>query len=93
MNVGFVGLGRMGTPMARSFLRAGFPLTVLDRTSRRALLLGDQGAAVAESPAEVSEHCDEVIIMLAEGDAATAVPSGPDGVLGRARELLSRWRS
>jgi 3-hydroxyisobutyrate dehydrogenase len=45
VNVGFVGLGRMGTPMARALLRAGFPLTVFNRTSRRALLLGDARAS------------------------------------------------
>jgi 3-hydroxyisobutyrate dehydrogenase-like beta-hydroxyacid dehydrogenase len=54
VNVGFVGLGRMGLPMARALLRAGFPLTVQNRTVRRALLLGDQGATVLESPAEVT---------------------------------------
>jgi 3-hydroxyisobutyrate dehydrogenase-like beta-hydroxyacid dehydrogenase len=86
VNVGFVGLGRMGTPMARCLLRAGFPLTVFNRTRRRALLLGDEGATVAESPAEVSARCDVVVTMLADGDAVTAVLSGPAGLLAQARE-------
>lgn len=53
MNVGFIGLGRMGTTIARCLLRAGFPLTVQIRTERRVLPLRYAGAAVAESPAEV----------------------------------------
>jgi 3-hydroxyisobutyrate dehydrogenase-like beta-hydroxyacid dehydrogenase len=54
VNVGFIGLGRMGTPIARCLLRAGFPLTVDNRTERRVLPLRDAGATVTESPAEVA---------------------------------------
>lgn len=88
MNVGFVGLGRMGLPMARALLRAGFSLTVQNRTVRRALLLGDQGATVVESPAEVAAACDVVITMLSDGQAVEDVMHGPDGLLSDPRAGL-----
>ena len=50
--LGWRTLGRMGSPMARRLLRAGFPLTAGQRTPSRALLPGGVGVAVVESPAE-----------------------------------------
>lgn len=89
MNLGFVSLGRMGAPMARAVLRAGFPLTVYNRTSHRALLLGDEGATVVESPAEVAVRSDVVITMLADGAAVDAVMHDPRGLLAAARDGLA----
>lgn len=74
----------MGMPMARQLLRAGFPLTVYNRTASRALLLGGDGAAVVESPAEVAARSEVVITMLADGDAVAAVVLGSGGVLSAA---------
>lgn len=85
MTVAMVGLGRMGAPMARSLLRAGFPLTVQNRTRRRASLLGDAGATVVESPAEAARSAEVVITMLADGGAVEAVMDGPEGILSAAR--------
>jgi 3-hydroxyisobutyrate dehydrogenase len=84
VNVGFIGLGRMGMPMARQLLRAGFPLTVYNRTASRALLLGGDGATVVESPAEVAARSDVVITMLSDGDAVSEVVLGSGGVLNGA---------
>jgi 3-hydroxyisobutyrate dehydrogenase-like beta-hydroxyacid dehydrogenase len=81
VKVAFVGLGRMGLPMARQLLRAGFPLTVYNRTASRALLLADDGATVVESPAEAAAGSDVVITMLADGAAVRSVVCGPEGVL------------
>lgn len=85
MNVGFIGLGRMGSPMARRLLRAGFPLTVYNRTASRALLLGDDGATVVESPAKVAARSEVVITMLADGDAVRDVVCGDGGLLAGAQ--------
>jgi len=85
VNVGFIGLGRMGSPMAHCLLRAGFPLTVYNRTRSRALLLGDAGATVAESPAEVARATDVVITMLSDAAAVFDVVDGTDGVFAGAR--------
>ncbi len=46
-SVGFIGMGHMGSGMARRLLDAGYPLTVYDRTRERAQPLGQQGASVA----------------------------------------------
>lgn len=86
--VGFVGLGRMGTPMAHSLLRAGFPLTVTNRSLPRADPLREAGATVAGSPAEVAAAADVVVTMLADGPAVRDVLQGPQGLLRGAREGL-----
>ena len=80
MNVGFIGLGRMGTPMALSLLRAGFPLTVYNRTQQGALPLRDAGATVAESPVEVAASADVVITMLSDAGAVAEVANGQAGI-------------
>ncbi len=79
--VGFVGIGRIGSLLAASVLRAGFPLVVhdLDRSSCEPLL--GQGAQWAASPREAAEAADLVITCLPSPAAVTAVVAGPDGVL------------
>jgi 3-hydroxyisobutyrate dehydrogenase-like beta-hydroxyacid dehydrogenase len=80
MNVGFIGLGRMGAAMAESLLRARHDLTVYNRTPDKAQGLVDRGARQA---ARVAETCrgDAVITMLADDDAVEGVVFGEDGVL------------
>ena len=51
--VGFVGLGIMGKAQAANLLKAGFPLTVYNRTRSKAEELGAEGATVADTPADV----------------------------------------
>ncbi len=79
--VGFAGLGRMGTPMARNVLRAGFELTVYNRTQERAEPLEREGAAVAETPAALGRGADVLVTMVADAGAAEAVLLGDDGAL------------
>jgi 3-hydroxyisobutyrate dehydrogenase len=73
VEVGFVGLGIMGQPMALNLARSGRPLVVWNRSPHRAEPLRDAGARVAASPAEVFSSADVVILMLAHGDAIDAV--------------------
>ena len=61
--VGFVGLGIMGTPMARNALKAGFAVTVTNRTIDRAKPLADAGATAVRTPREVAERSDIVVTM------------------------------
>lgn len=72
MTVGFAGLGRMGLPMARNILRAGFPLTVYNRTAGRSALLVGEGAGAVEEPAGLGA-CDLVVTMVADGAAARSI--------------------
>ena len=52
MRIGFLGLGEMGTPMARNLITAGCKLRVWDRSPAAALALGEAGAYVAETPGD-----------------------------------------
>lgn len=82
----FLGLGRMGRPMAANVARAGFPLAVYNRTivvaQELVQDLSGLSARVASSPAEAAREADVVISMLADGRAVRDVYGGPDGVLG-----------
>ncbi|MCE9672943.1 NAD(P)-dependent oxidoreductase [Myxococcus stipitatus] len=80
MDVGFVGLGNMGLPMARQLLTAGHALRVWNRTAARADPLVKQGARLATSPAEAARGAQVVFSMLADDRAAEAVALGEDGV-------------
>lgn len=81
MRVGFAGLGRMGTPMARNLARAGFAVTIWNRTPGKALALSNEtGCAVAETPRALAEKCDVVATMLADDASSDAVHAGPDGI-------------
>src|ERR1035437_8949048 len=68
MRVGFIGLGRMGLPMARNLLKAGHEVAVYNRTRSRAEELQAEGARVAATPAEASSGA--VLITMLADDAA-----------------------
>src|SRR5258708_3386904 len=80
MDVGLIGLGRMGTGIAKSLLRAGHRVTVYNRTRERAEALRKDGATVAGSFAEACRG-DAVLTMLADDAAVEAVVFGEGGVL------------
>ena len=71
--VGFLGLGLMGQPMALNLVRAGTPLVVWNRTAARTEPLAAAGARVAATTAEVFRRARVVVLMLADGDAMDAV--------------------
>ena len=73
MNVGFIGLGRMGRGMAGRLLAAGHDLAVYNRTRAKADALGEAGAKVVASIAELARHGDVTITMLADDPALEAV--------------------
>ncbi|NMH97024.1 NAD(P)-dependent oxidoreductase [Pseudonocardia acidicola] len=79
--VGFIGLGAMGRRMAATLRRAGFELTVWNRTRSVAEAFATQhGALVADTPAQLGARVDAVVTMVTDGDAVAAVLTGPDGV-------------
>jgi 3-hydroxyisobutyrate dehydrogenase-like beta-hydroxyacid dehydrogenase len=73
MNVGFIGVGRMGRGMAGRLLAAGHSLAVYNRTRAKADALGEAGARVVGSIAELVRHGDVTITMLADDPALEAV--------------------
>ena len=82
MQIGFMGLGRMGSLMAANVAKAGFPLSVYNRTASAAEeFVAAHGGSVAANPGELAASSDLVISMLADGDALISTYSGPGGVL------------
>jgi 3-hydroxyisobutyrate dehydrogenase-like beta-hydroxyacid dehydrogenase len=72
--VAFIGLGRMGGPMAANVGTAGFPLRLYNRTSQKAEDLAVRlGATFCQTPGEAAEGADIVITMLADADAVAKV--------------------
>ena len=79
--IGFVGLGIMGSRMAANLARAGYELTVFNRTRAIADAWADEhGGTVADSPAGVGASSDVVISMVVDGDQVREVLLGEQGV-------------
>lgn len=79
--VGVVGLGTMGMPMARNLMKAGFTVTVYNRTSAKATEMVEEGAIRAESPKGVGATNPVVITMVSDTPDVESVILGPDGVI------------
>ena len=79
--IAFIGLGIMGLPMAGHLLKAGFPLTVYNRTASRAIGLVQAGAQQAATPAEAAPGADFVISIVTDGPDVEQVLLGPDGAV------------
>ncbi len=87
--IGFIGLGIMGKPMAMNLIRAGFPLTVYNRTASRMTPLIEAGAQSAESPEEVARNSDVIITIVTDTPDVQDVILGDHGVLhGAARDSV-----
>jgi len=76
-----IGLGLMGAPMAVNFLKAGFPLTVWNRTAEKAQKLANLGAAVAASPADAAAQSDILLTIVSDPPALEQVLYGKNGAL------------
>ncbi|HYP22248.1 MAG TPA: NAD(P)-dependent oxidoreductase [Actinomycetota bacterium] len=84
--VAFVGLGAMGSRMARRLIDAGYDLHVWNRTRAKAEALASRGAVVADSPAEAASSADAVITMVADPAALADVSEDPSGIAVGVRE-------
>ena len=80
-NIGFIGLGVMGKPMAKHLIAAGHRLTVLNRSRAAMDELVAAGATAAADAAEVARASSIVITMLPDTPDVERVLTGPDGVL------------
>ncbi|NGQ97377.1 NAD(P)-dependent oxidoreductase [Brevibacillus sp. SYP-B805] len=81
MKIGWIGLGHMGNPMAANLLKAGHEVTVWNRSREKAEPLLQQGARMADRPAELMESCDVVISMVSDDEAVKEVYLGQHGLL------------
>lgn len=81
MRIGFIGLGHMGSAIARNLINARHELKLYNRTRSRAEALAPLGATVAETPAAAATDVDVVITMLADDRAVEEVLFGPGNVV------------
>lgn len=78
--IGWVGMGRMGAPMAERLVDAGFSVRVWNRTRSKAEFLANKGATLVDSPADLAS-CDVLCTMVSTGKDVAAVYFGENGVL------------
>ena len=83
--IGFVGLGIMGKPMARNLMKAGYSLTIYNRSRRSMDELAAEGAELAGSSMEVAERTEIFIAMVPDSPDSEDVIIGPKGALKGAK--------
>lgn len=83
--IAYLGLGIMGRGMAANLLKAGYPVTVWNRTAARCEPLVSQGAEQAGSPAEAAAGADVIMYCVSDDAAVEALVFGQDGVLAGVR--------
>jgi 3-hydroxyisobutyrate dehydrogenase-like beta-hydroxyacid dehydrogenase len=81
-NIGFMGMGIMGVPMSASLLKAGFPVTVYNRSPERLQPLQEMGATRAATPYDLAASSDVIIAMVTGPDALQELLFGSDGAAG-----------
>lgn len=79
--IGWMGLGNMGTPMATNLLKAGYNMTVFNRTKAKTKRMTDAGAAVVDTPVNLFETCNVVFSMVSNDDAVKQLYLGENGLL------------
>lgn len=82
MKVGFIGLGNMGSAIARNLIKAGHDLTVYNRTRSRAEAFASLGARIAETATEAATDAEVLITMLADDAAVEGVIFSPGNAIG-----------
>ena len=84
LKIGWIGLGNMGNPMVQNLLKAGYNITVYNRSKDKELALINLGASSASSPEELLNTCDVVITMLSNDAAVKEVFENKNGLLATA---------
>lgn len=79
--IGFIGLGRMGLPVARNIQKAGYSLVVYNRTPEKAKTLLVAGASLVATPRDLAAVSDVVITCLMDDQSMIDIVSGSDGLL------------
>uniref|UniRef100_A0A8C9WBN8 3-hydroxyisobutyrate dehydrogenase n=1 Tax=Scleropages formosus TaxID=113540 RepID=A0A8C9WBN8_SCLFO len=84
--VGFIGLGNMGSPMAKNLLKHGYPVIATDVFPESCKELQDLGAQILDCPAEVADKADRIITMLPSSPNVIEVYNGPNGILKKVKK-------
>ena len=85
MNIGFIGLGIMGKPMAKNLLKAGYKLVVYDIVAPNVKELVEAGATAGSSPKDVASQCELIITMLPNSPHVKTAVLGKNGVIEGAK--------
>ena len=88
--VGYIGVGRVGKPIAANILKAGFPLTVYDIQEAPAPRAGRAGGSRRQLTAEVAENAEIVELSVVDDVQVRQVLLGDDGILAGAKDELHR---
>ena len=83
--IGFIGMGKMGIPMSSNLVKAGYPVTVYNRTREKTKALADLGAAVADSPKVAAVGQDMIISMISDDPVLEAISFGSGGAFEGAK--------
>ncbi|MSR14306.1 MAG: NAD(P)-dependent oxidoreductase [Gammaproteobacteria bacterium] len=84
LRLGFIGLGALGSALARRLLTAGYRLTVWGRTPAKIAEWRDCGARIAESPSDLAAQCEIVITCVTDTAAMTEIVTGSTGLMAGA---------
>jgi 3-hydroxyisobutyrate dehydrogenase-like beta-hydroxyacid dehydrogenase len=85
VTLGFIGLGNMGSRIARRLLDHGYPLVGYDRDSAKAQAVGAKRGFTAKNILELARTCDVILSCLTNDEAVQSIYAGPVGVLAEAR--------
>ena len=80
-NIGWIGLGIMGIPLAQKFVHAGHAVTVYNRSKDKAKDLSALGANTAESPVQLARQSDVIFLMVSDDQATCDIFTGEQGLL------------
>lgn len=84
--IGWIGLGKMGVPMSQNLIKAGYSVTVYNRTKEKTKELASAGAAVADTPQALAEACDVIISMISDDPVLESVSYGDQGAFSGAKK-------
>ena len=88
MKIGIIGLGMLGEAVALHLLDSGFEVTVFNRTKEKTIQVKTKGGRVAESPKEVAEKSELVIMVVKDADAVKQIAFEENGVIKGKHEKL-----
>ena len=86
--IGVIGLGMLGNAVALHLLDSGFEVTVFNRNKDKTIQTKEKGAIVVNSPAEVAEKSDLIVIVVKDADAVNEVSFGENGIIRSKKEGL-----
>ncbi len=78
--IGWIGLGNMGIPMAEQLIKAGYDVTVYNRSKDKETALKEMGALIAETPKNLIRQTNVLVLMVSDDAAIEQIFNGPDGL-------------